>query len=154
MRPFEYASPKTKQQAIAMLSKDWSSAVLAGGTDLVSLMKDEVVTPKRLINIKGIPDMHAVKNVKGATVVGALKTLGELSEVPGWDKQFPILFKGSRYAERLPIGNDIVLHGRKLGTHLGVNLKTEEDRRTHDLLQTDGAMLDWIAGPHFLDAYK
>jgi 2-polyprenyl-6-methoxyphenol hydroxylase-like FAD-dependent oxidoreductase len=57
-------------------------------------------------------------------------------------------------AERLPIGNNIVLHGRKLGTHLGVNLKTEEDRRMHDLLQNDGAMLDWIAVPHFLDAYK
>ena len=57
-------------------------------------------------------------------------------------------------AERQPVGNTIVLHGRKLGTHLGVNLKTEEDRRMHDLLQDDGAMLDWIAVPHFLDAYK
>jgi 2-polyprenyl-6-methoxyphenol hydroxylase-like FAD-dependent oxidoreductase len=57
-------------------------------------------------------------------------------------------------AERQPIGNTIVLHGRKLGTHMGVNLKTEEDRRMHDLLQNDGAMLDWIAVPNFLDAYK
>jgi 2-polyprenyl-6-methoxyphenol hydroxylase-like FAD-dependent oxidoreductase len=57
-------------------------------------------------------------------------------------------------AERQPIGNHIVMHGRKLGTHLGVNLKTAEDRRMHDLLQSDGAMLDWIAVPHFLDAYK
>ena len=57
-------------------------------------------------------------------------------------------------AERQPIGNHIVMHGRKLGTHLGVNLKTEEDRRMHDLLQSDGAMLDWIAVPNFLDAYK
>jgi 2-polyprenyl-6-methoxyphenol hydroxylase-like FAD-dependent oxidoreductase len=57
-------------------------------------------------------------------------------------------------AERQPIGNTIVLHGRKLGCHLGVNLKTEEDRRMHKLLQSDGAMLDWIAVPHFLDAYR
>lgn len=57
-------------------------------------------------------------------------------------------------AERQPIGNNIVMHGRKLGTHLGVNLKTEEDRRMHALLQNDGAMLDWIAVPNFLDAYK
>jgi 2-polyprenyl-6-methoxyphenol hydroxylase-like FAD-dependent oxidoreductase len=56
--------------------------------------------------------------------------------------------------ERQPIGNTIVLHGRKLGCHLGVNLKTEEDRRIHALLQNDGAMLDRIAVPHFLDAYK
>jgi 2-polyprenyl-6-methoxyphenol hydroxylase-like FAD-dependent oxidoreductase len=57
-------------------------------------------------------------------------------------------------AERQPIGNTIVQHSRKLGTHMGVNLKTEDDRRMHDLLQTDGAMLDWIAVPNFLDAYK
>jgi 2-polyprenyl-6-methoxyphenol hydroxylase-like FAD-dependent oxidoreductase len=57
-------------------------------------------------------------------------------------------------AERQPIGNTIVQHSRKLGTHMGVDLKTEEDRRMHDLLQTDGAMLDWIAVPNFLDAYK
>jgi 2-polyprenyl-6-methoxyphenol hydroxylase-like FAD-dependent oxidoreductase len=57
-------------------------------------------------------------------------------------------------AERQPVGNTIVLHGRKLGTHMGVNLKTDEDRRMHELLQSDGAMLDWIAVPNFLDAYK
>ena len=56
--------------------------------------------------------------------------------------------------ERQPLGNIIVMHGRKLGTHMGVNLKTEEDRRMHALLQSDGAMLDWIAVPNFLDAYK
>jgi 2-polyprenyl-6-methoxyphenol hydroxylase-like FAD-dependent oxidoreductase len=57
-------------------------------------------------------------------------------------------------AERQPIGNTIVLHSRKLGTHMGVNLKTEEDRRMHELLQSDEAMMDWIAVPNFLDAYK
>jgi 2-polyprenyl-6-methoxyphenol hydroxylase-like FAD-dependent oxidoreductase len=57
-------------------------------------------------------------------------------------------------AERQPIGNTIVKHGRKLGTHMGVNLKTEEDRKMHEYLQSDGAMLDSIAVPNFLEAYK
>lgn len=57
-------------------------------------------------------------------------------------------------AERQPIGNTIVKHSRKLGTHMGVNLRTEEDRRMHALLQSDEAMMDWIAVPNFLDAYK
>jgi 2-polyprenyl-6-methoxyphenol hydroxylase-like FAD-dependent oxidoreductase len=56
-------------------------------------------------------------------------------------------------AERQPIGNQVVIHGRKLGTHLGVDLKSDEDRRMHDLLQSDGAMPDWIAVPNFLAAY-
>ena len=154
MRPFEYASPKTKQQAIAMLSKDWSSAVLAGGTDLVSLMKDEVVAPKRLINIKGIPDMHAVKSVKGATVVGALKTLGELSEVPGWDKQFPILHEALSDAASPQIRNMATIGGNicqrprcwyfRNGMGLlpkdanGDSLIMKGDNRYHAILGNDG----------------
>jgi 2-polyprenyl-6-methoxyphenol hydroxylase-like FAD-dependent oxidoreductase len=57
-------------------------------------------------------------------------------------------------AERQPIGNTIVMHSRKLGTHMGVNLTTEEDHYMHELLQSDEAMMDWIAVPNFLDAYK
>jgi 2-polyprenyl-6-methoxyphenol hydroxylase-like FAD-dependent oxidoreductase len=55
---------------------------------------------------------------------------------------------------RQPIGETIVLHGRKLGTHLGVNLQTEEDRAMWKLLQDHRAMMDWIAVPNFLAAYQ
>jgi 2-polyprenyl-6-methoxyphenol hydroxylase-like FAD-dependent oxidoreductase len=55
---------------------------------------------------------------------------------------------------RQPIGEIIVKHSRKLGTHMGVSLKTEEDRAMHALLQDPRAMMDWIAVPHFLDAYR
>ena len=47
-----------------------------------------------------------------------------------------------------------MLHGRKLGTHLGVNLRTEEDRAMWQLLQDDRTMMDWIAVPGFLAAYQ
>jgi 2-polyprenyl-6-methoxyphenol hydroxylase-like FAD-dependent oxidoreductase len=55
--------------------------------------------------------------------------------------------------ERQPVGDIVVKHARKLGTHLGVNLTTEEDHRMHEMLQNDGVMLDWIAVPNFLAAY-
>jgi len=57
-------------------------------------------------------------------------------------------------AVRQPIGERIMLHGRKLGTHLGVDLKTDEDRRMWKLLQEYDAMMDWIAVPNFLAAYR
>jgi 2-polyprenyl-6-methoxyphenol hydroxylase-like FAD-dependent oxidoreductase len=57
-------------------------------------------------------------------------------------------------AARQPIGERIMLHGRKLGTHLGVGLKTDEDRRMWKQLQEHGAMMDWIAVPDFLAAYR
>ena len=61
----------------------------------------------------------------------------------------------ARYnAARQPIGERIMLHGRKLGTHLGVDLKTDEDRRMWQLLQGYDAMMDWIAVPNFLAAYR
>jgi 2-polyprenyl-6-methoxyphenol hydroxylase-like FAD-dependent oxidoreductase len=57
-------------------------------------------------------------------------------------------------AARQPIGKRIMLHGRRLGTHLGVDLKTDEDRRMWKVLQEDDAMMDWIAVPNFLAAYR
>jgi hypothetical protein len=53
---------------------------------------------------------------------------------------------------RQSIGERIMLHGRKLGTHLGVNLQTAEDRAMWKLLQDHRAMMDWIAVPGFLAA--
>jgi 2-polyprenyl-6-methoxyphenol hydroxylase-like FAD-dependent oxidoreductase len=55
---------------------------------------------------------------------------------------------------RQPIGERIMMHGRKLGTHLGVDLRTAEDRRMWKLLQEEEAMMDWIAVPNFLAAYR
>lgn len=55
-------------------------------------------------------------------------------------------------AVRQPIGERVMRHGRKLGTHLGVNLETEDDRAMWTLLQDPHAMLRYIAVPHFLAA--
>jgi len=54
---------------------------------------------------------------------------------------------------RLPIFTDVA-DPPQLGTYMGVNLQTEEDRAMHALLQDPRAMMDWIAVPNFLDAYR
>ena len=47
MQSFAYANPATVQEAVALLSPKWGEAdVLAGGTDLLSLMKEHLHTPK------------------------------------------------------------------------------------------------------------
>ena len=53
---------------------------------------------------------------------------------------------------RQPVGERVMLHGQKLGTHLGVDLRTDEDRNMWKLLQDHRAMMDWIAVPNFLAA--
>src|SRR5881227_2178666 len=84
MQPFEYTSPKTKEQVPALLGNSWGEVeILAGGTDLLSLMKDNVTTPRRLVNVKGIQDLHAISfNPDGSVRIGALKTLAELAGTP------------------------------------------------------------------------
>jgi xanthine dehydrogenase YagS FAD-binding subunit len=152
MRPFEYATAKTKQQAVVLLNSD--AVVLAGGSDLLSLMKDDVVTPKRLVNIKEIPDLSAVKNVKGETVIGSLKTLGELAEIPGWEKDFPALHEALNEAASPQIRNVATLGGNlcqrprcwyfRNGLGLlpkgpdGESLVLKGDNRYHAILGNDG----------------
>ncbi len=53
-------------------------------------------------------------------------------------------------AGRQSLGERIVMHGRKLGTQLGVDIETDEDRRMSELLQTPEGILNWIAVPNFL----
>jgi len=53
-------------------------------------------------------------------------------------------------AERQPIGERIMLHGRKLGTYMGVSVNSADDRKMEALLQDYWAMMDWIAVPNFL----
>ena len=62
MRAFDYASPTTKEQAVALLGTKWGETeVLAGGMDLLSLMKDHIAEPKRIVNIKEIKELEGVK---------------------------------------------------------------------------------------------
>ena len=85
MNKFEYASPTTKEQAVALLGASWNdAAVIAGGTDLLSLMKDFIVTPKRVVNLKGIAELRgALITRNGGARIGALATLEEAREKLG-----------------------------------------------------------------------
>ncbi len=80
MKNFEYASPTTKEQAVELLGKQWGETeVIAGGTDLLSLMKDFIVTPKRVVNIKGIAELRGITfNRAGGARIGALVSLEEM----------------------------------------------------------------------------
>src|SRR5262245_26474387 len=85
MQKFEYASPTTKEQAVALLGKQWGETeVIAGGTDLLSLMKDYIVTPKRVVNIKNIVALRGITVTRsGGARLGALVTIEELIDKLG-----------------------------------------------------------------------
>lgn len=93
MRAFEFVSPTTKEQAVALLGPSFDRAeVLAGGTDILSLMKDDVVRPQRLVNIKGIAELRGISYdpAKGLRL-GALATLQELLDHTAVRQHYPAL---------------------------------------------------------------
>ena len=81
MQPFEYANPASVQEAVALLSPRWGQAdVLAGGTDLISCMKEHLHTPKRVVNIKSIKELGGIQKTGEGLRIGALVTMDELAQ--------------------------------------------------------------------------
>jgi xanthine dehydrogenase YagS FAD-binding subunit len=80
MQNFEYANPATLQEALGLLGPQWGQAdALAGGTDLLSLMKENLHTPKRVVNIKNIKDLGGIRKTSAGLRIGALVTMDELA---------------------------------------------------------------------------
>ena len=80
METFEYANPTTVQEAVGLLGAQWGDAdVLAGGTDLISLMKEHLHTPKRVVNIKNIKELEGIHKTGAGLRIGALVTLDEMA---------------------------------------------------------------------------
>ena len=89
MEKFAYASPATEKEALALLGPD--TAILAGGTDLLSSLKELIATPKTVVNIKGIKQLGGIGVGKSGMRIGATVTLDELSENVAIRKSFPSL---------------------------------------------------------------
>jgi xanthine dehydrogenase YagS FAD-binding subunit len=97
MQAFEYGNPKTVKEAIALLGSTWAdAAVLAGGTDLLSLMKDYVMSPKRVVNIKGIPELKGITKNAAGLRIGAAATVDELLSSPLVRASYPSLTEAAR----------------------------------------------------------
>ncbi|MFQ5720349.1 MAG: FAD binding domain-containing protein [Acidobacteriota bacterium] len=93
MRSFEYVSPTTREQAVALLSPTrGETAVLAGGTDLLAMMKDDVMAPGRVVNLKAIDGLGHITFKRGAGLrLGALVTIQQLIGHDGVRRTFPAL---------------------------------------------------------------
>jgi CO/xanthine dehydrogenase FAD-binding subunit len=84
MKSFENIDAKSIKEAVSLLQKfqqqKKSAAVVGGGSEYLQLMKDRVVTPDYVINLKTIPGLNYIKEERGGFRIGALATLAELEE--------------------------------------------------------------------------
>ena len=112
MRAFEYVSPHTRSQAISLLGASWGNTeVLAGGTDLLALMKDNVITTKRVVNLKDIADLRGVSSTPQGLRVGALTTLAELGDDQKVKADYPALSEALLEAASPQIRNMATIGG-------------------------------------------
>ncbi len=89
MKAFEYAAPTTQAEVLELLSAEWGKTeVLAGGTDLVGLMKLMVITPDRVVNIKEVDSLRGIRRTSHGVEIGAVTNLDDLLDSPLLD-EFP-----------------------------------------------------------------
>ena len=110
MRAFEYVTPTKKEQVATLLGEQGS--ILAGGTDLLALMKDDVVAPKRLVNIKQIESLRGTSFRPGNGLrIGALTTVAELADHASVRQNYPMLAEALREAASPQIRNLATIGG-------------------------------------------
>ncbi len=92
MNQFDYQRVTTTKDAIAAISKTANTAFLAGGTNLIDLMKSGVTAPYKLIDINPVPLANIEQTATGLRI-GALAKNSDVSEHELVTKYFPLLSK-------------------------------------------------------------
>ncbi len=76
---FDLHRPSSVDEAVALLA-DPDTLPLAGGTDLIPNMKHRIETPKALVALAGVAELHGIRvDSDGALVIGAMTPLDEVA---------------------------------------------------------------------------
>lgn len=90
---FEYYVPETPGEAYELMERLGGKArILAGGTDLIVLMKDKLVKPENLVDIKNIKEFHGIHNEPGNGMsIGATTRIAEIEFSKEVQEKYPAL---------------------------------------------------------------
>lgn len=96
MRPFSYDRALSMDETLAALGQASRPTLLAGGTTLLDLMKLDVMTPERLLDITGLADQapdlgEVVATADGGVRIGALARMSDVAEHPLIREQYPVI---------------------------------------------------------------
>jgi len=81
LKEYEYFSPTTLREAASLFGRCEGQAVfLAGGTDVLPMMKFRAMTPRWIINLKRIPNLDYIREEAGELRIGALTTISDLKD--------------------------------------------------------------------------
>jgi len=90
MNPFRYAQAVDVATAVASAAEDHAALFIAGGTNVLDLMKDDVERPSLLIDITHLP-LRGIEASADSIRVGALATMAEVADAPAVASAFPVV---------------------------------------------------------------
>ncbi|WP_282369711.1 FAD binding domain-containing protein [Pseudomonas sp. PS02290] len=89
MNPFSYSKPSDIAQAVNLAGP--ASRFIAGGTNLLDLMKENIARPEHLIDITGLPLKDVRATDSGGLMIGALVSNADLAWHPRIERDYPLL---------------------------------------------------------------
>jgi xanthine dehydrogenase YagS FAD-binding subunit len=96
MRDFKIAEPQTIDQVTSLtIGKKDKYKLMAGGTDLLAEIKDEIIEPEVVVDLKSIPDLSYIKKEKNGVRIGALTGLTRLAEDTMIKNEYPALHEAA-----------------------------------------------------------
>ena len=105
MKAFTYVNPTNEKEALAALATAQRGRMLpmAGGMDLLGLMKDYIVSPDRVVSIKGLDS--AITAADGGLRIGAASKIVDLAEHASARTLFPALVSAAEHVGTPQIRN-------------------------------------------------
>ena len=113
MKPVEWSNPTTVAEVVGALSQ--GAAIKAGGLDLVDMMKEGLIAPSRLVNLRSVRGLDRVEHTPGQGLrVGPLVTLARLADHPDVRRRARALADAAGHAATPQIRNVATLGGNLL----------------------------------------
>src|SRR4030043_647959 len=111
MKKFEYFKPKTLEEALALFAKYGEKAKwIAGGTDVIVMIKQKTMAPDALISLQGIPGLGQIK-FNGSLSIGPMVTHRMIEKSELIKKDFSALADAVSWLGSIQIRNVATIGG-------------------------------------------
>ena len=112
MKDFEYTRPNDLDEALGLLrSLRERAKVLAGGTDLVPLMRENLVTPSHVIDISNLRDLDFIREEDGVMRIGAATRMRTIEQSSIVQAKLPMLAETAQLVGEIGVRNIATIGG-------------------------------------------
>jgi xanthine dehydrogenase YagS FAD-binding subunit len=114
MVPFRYERARNVADIVAAVARDPGSEFLAGGTDMLQLLKDDVRRPSRIIDVTRLPDLDRIESDRQGLRFGALVKMSDAADHPEVRANYPVIVEALLASASPQIRNMATIGGNLL----------------------------------------